>query len=476
MNATKIICTLGPSTFKEDQIYRLAQLGMTVARINLSHATWEQHVQTVHAIKRVNERLAKERNGPPVVAIMLDSKGPEIRSGVVETPLVIKTGEKVVFTSKPLPKEKLQTVLVNYDAFSKDVKHTKEIVVDNGKLMFTVEEIRKDGSVVGKAQEDGTIGSRRHINLPGVYVTLPSITPKDWEDIQHGIDEQVDFFALSFVREAKDVTDVRKFIEKKGKGLKIGLIAKIETLQSVEDMDNIIAASDGIMVARGDLGSEVDFEKIPVIQDQLVTKSRLAGKPVIVATHMLESMIENPTPTRAEVTDIAYAVTTGTDSTMLSGETANGKFPYKSLDAMVRVTRATEAHLATMRRMEPAPVRAGRDARAQAAVSLAISTDADAIVVMSRSGHTARDISRFRPSLRILVCTPDAAVQRSLRLCYGVIPLLVPFAGDPEETVAQAFDALKERGLLKKKQRVVLVSDAQVHDQRVETIQTRMIP
>jgi pyruvate kinase len=475
MNATKIVCTLGPSTFKEDQIYRLAEIGMSVARINLSHATWEQHVQTVRAIKRVNERLAKNKKGRPAVAILLDSKGPEIRTGVVDVPLKIAAGEKVVFTSKPLPKETLQTVMVNYNAFSKDVKHTDVIVVDNGKLNFSLVDIRKDGSVVAKAQEDGVISSRRHVNLPGVYVSLPSITDKDWEDVQHGMDEDVDFFALSFIREAKDITDVRKFIEKKGKH--IGLIAKIETAQSVEDMENIIEASDGIMVARGDLGSEVDFVRIPAIQDELVARTRDAGKPVIVATHMLESMIENPTPTRAEVTDIAYAVTTGTDATMLSGETANGKFPFKALEAMVRVTEATEKHVSERRRMDVATIRDDGDARALSAVSLAVSTGVDAMVVMSKSGATAQDISRFRPDLPIIACTPDTAVQRMLTLCYGVVPLHVPFADkDPEKTVINAFDLAKARGLLKKNQKVVLVTDSQAHNLRVASIQTRLVP
>lgn len=473
MISTKIICTLGPACHTEEQVMALARLGMGIARINLSHGTWDEHQETIKLIKRINERLAKDKSIPPCIAILLDTKGAEVRTGVVDTPLQIAKDEEVVFSPHPCPKEKRQVVLVNHEGFAKDVRQAERILLDNGKLIFELVTVNKDGTVVAKAKEDGSIGSRRHVNLPGANLDMPSLTDKDWEDITHGADEGVDYLGLSFVREAKEAEEVREFLRKRG--TPVGLVAKVETRQAVKNMVEIIRVSDAIMVARGDLGAEVDFERIPVIQDELVSLSREAGKPVIVATHMLESMIENPMPTRAEVTDIAHAATIGTDVTMLSGETASGKFPFAALEAMVRVLRATEEHMARLRRMEEASVRTEREARAEAAVTLAISTGASALIVMTRGGQTARDLCRFRPHLPIIAFTPSAEVQRTLQLSYGVIPLRVDFDDDPEQTVDEAMAIAKTMGLLKSGDRCVLVSDARTRDSAVCTIQIRMI-
>ncbi len=475
LNATKIICTLGPAVATEESILRLARMGMNIARINMSHASWEQHQKTVHLLKKINAKLAKDKDLPAAIGILLDTKGGEVRTGIVTKPILIKVGEIVVFSTKPLPKEKHQVITVDHAGFGKDAKNAEKILLDNGTLQFDLQEVRKDGSVVAKAAEAGSIGSRRHVNLPGADLSIPSVTDKDWEDIAHGLEEDVDFFALSFIREGREVEEVRRFVERKGKN--VGLIAKVEARQAVRHMEEIIHASDGVMVARGDLGAEIDFATIPVIQDRMVSMARSIGKPVIVATHMLESMIENPMPTRAEVTDIAHAVMTATDSTMLSGETASGKYPFESLDAMTRVIGATEEHLSTLRRMEDAPVRGEREAQAKAAVTLAISTDADAIVIMSKTGQTARDVSRFRPNLPILTFTPDAAVQRSLLLHYGVIPLLSPFDdADPEKTVRSAFKTGTARGFLAPGKRCILISDTKTHDLNVSSVQVRAIP
>lgn len=473
MRLTKIICTLGPATNTTEAIEKLIAAGMNVARINLSHGTMEEHRGVIRRLKQINEKHARSGKLPTCISILLDTKGAEVRTSTVKTPLSIHHGEEVVFSPHPLPKEKRQVILVDHKGFAKDAQQAEVILLDNGKMGFTLTKVNKDGSVVTRSNDDGTVGSRRHVNLPGANLDMPSLTKKDWQDIALGAEEGVDFLGLSFVREAKEVEEVRAFLQKKKKH--IGLVAKIETRQAVENMKDIIAVSDGIMVARGDLGAEVPFERMPVIQDDLVFLSRQAGKPVIVATHMLESMIENPMPTRAEVTDIAHAAMIGTDVTMLSGETANGKYPVRSLEAMVRVLKATEEHLALTQRRLSAPANSPHAAQADAAVSLALSTDAKAIVAITKSGQTAREIARYRPYLPLIACTPDAAVQRALQLSYGTIPLHIPFAKDPEKTVLDSLKLITKLKLLKKGDSFVLISDAKAHDAAVSTVQVRKV-
>jgi pyruvate kinase len=470
MKRTKIICTLGPACNTEEQILQLIRGGMNVARINLSHGEWAQHQETILKLKRINESLAAEGSAP--VAIMLDTKGAEVRTGVVQQPIRIAKGEEVIFAHVPVKGDKT-VITVDHPGFAKDVVQAESILIDNGKMTFELVRVEKNGAVVAKSLDDGEIGSRRHVNLPGANLDLPSLTEKDWEDITLGTAESIDFIALSFIREAKEVDEVREYLKKRGTSA--GLIAKIETRQAVDNMEAIIEASDGIMVARGDLGAEVPFERIPVIEDQLVALSREAGKPVIVATHMLESMIDNPMPTRAEVIDIAHAATIATDSTMLSGETASGKYPLGSLDAMVRVLRATEDHLQKIAPMRDAPARTEREARAKAAVTLAISTEASALIVITRGGRTARDVCRFRPAMPVIAFTPKEEVQRSLQLSYGVTPVRIDFSDDPEATVEAALAAAKKAGHVQSGDRCVLVSDAKAHGSSVCTIQVRAI-
>ncbi len=473
--STKVICTLGPATLSEENIYKLAQGGMSIARLNMSHGKWENHLESIKMIRKVNERLLREKGTPTCIAIMLDTKGPEIRTGDVAKPIVVKEGEDVIFSFRPLPKQKLQVIPINHDYFAEDARDADSIILDNGKMTFRLRKVQKDGSVIARADEAGVIGSRRHVNLPGADLKIDSVTDRDWEDLAHSAEAHVDFIALSFVREAKDIERVRDFLKKKKCSAQ--LIAKIETRQAVENMAGIVDAADGIMVARGDLGSEVPFERIPVIQDELVALCRECGKPVIVATHMLESMIDNPMPTRAEVTDIAHAAGSGTDATMLSGETANGKFPFNALDAMTRVLRATEAHLALQRKMEPALVRNEKEAQAEAAATLATSTDASAIVVISKTGQTAKDVSRCRPSVPVVAFAPDTAVQHRMQMLYGVTALCVPFhEKDPEKTVISALKTGKEWGFLKKGGTCVLVSDSKADKVVVRTVQIRELP
>ncbi len=470
---TKIICTLGPTAGTPSRITALARGGMNVARINLSHGTWNDHRKTIRMVKALNRSLAGRRKLPSPIGILLDTKGAEVRTGTVKVPVKIKRDELVVFSHHPCPGEPKQVVIVDHRKFSTDVRQAEQILLDNGKMSFELVSVRKDGSVVLRAKEAGMIGSRRHVNLPGANLDMPSITTEDWESIRNGADEGVDFLGLSFVRSAAEVEDVRAFLRKRKKSVQ--LVAKIETRQAVERLQEIIDVSDVVMVARGDLGAEIPFEQMPVVQDRIVSLARESGKPVIVATHMLESMIENPMPTRAEVTDIAHAATISTDVTMLCGETANGAYPLKALDAMVRVLRETETHLGESRRMLDAGIRTERDAQAKAAVTQAIASGAAAIAVMTRTGQTAREIARFRPHLPVIAFTPDAAVLRLLQLSFGVFPLLTAFRSDPEATVINGIALARRAGLLRKGERIALVSDAKAHDEYVRTIQVRAV-
>lgn len=451
---TKIICTLGPACATAEQIIALADGGMSIARINLSHGSHEEHMETIALLRKINEKR------PVPIGILIDTKGAEIRTGDVQTPLALKEGDEVLFCSQNDPRALAggKVISVNYDGFADDVRETDRILVDNGELSLDILGVQDDGSVLARARQDGEIGSRRHINLPGADIDLPSITDKDWQDIGFAADQNVDFIALSFIRAPEEVEQVRSFLEKHNSTTQ--LISKIETAQAVECIGDIIRVSDGIMVARGDLGAEVPFETLPSIQDEIIVRCSDAGKPVIVATHMLESMKEHPIPTRAEMTDVAHAAVEMADSTMLSGETATGKHPATALDAMDRLLRNAEQHIArfteTARdiRIEDDEY----DARSQAAVSLAKSTDASVILVFTRSGRTAQQISKFRPTVPIIACTNDPAVQGQMTLLYGVYPLLIPFA-DAETTINHGMDAVVKNGFAQKGERFILVSD-----------------
>ena len=467
MRSTKIVCTLGPATAAPTDILKLAKEGMAVARINFSHGDREQHRKTVRAIHAMNKKHGMH------VATLLDTKGSEIRTGDVSEPIVVRKGDTVVFSSRDLPKEQHAVIHINYDGFAHDVKKAESILLDNGEMVFVLKQIRKDGTVVAVAQDSGAIGSRRHVNLPGADIALPSITAFDWKDITLGIDEEMDYVALSFIRNAGEVKEVRRFLDKHKSPMRV--IAKIETRQAVDDLDAIIEASDGIMVARGDLGAEIPFERIPAIQDDIVVRCRIAGKPVIVATHMLESMIKHPMPTRAEVTDVAHAAWTQADATMLSGETASGKYPLKSLEAMTRILQETESHFSHAPRFPDVPVTSDVEARAEAAVTLAGFTDVPAILAFTRTGHTAQALSKFRPRMPVIAFTDSPVIQRRLQLYFGVQPVLLPFKKNPDQTLDAAMKLCSKMGLLRSGQRVVVVSDARGSDGPVSTVQVRTL-
>lgn len=442
---------------------------MSVARINLSHGQRKDHQEFVDMVRQVQSEGF-------CIAILLDSKGAEIRTGDVQDPIPIAKGEEVLFVSDADHKNYTgdqKIIRVNYDGFARDVLETKKILIDNGELSFDIVSIDA-GLVTARAREEGTIGSRRHVNLPGADIDLPSVTEKDWDDIAYAVEQDVDFFALSFIRTAEEVLSVRKFLNEQKSSVRI--ITKVETQQAVENIPSLVEVSDGVMVARGDLGAEVPFERLPVIQEDIVSRCRDAGKPVIVATHMLESMTQHPLPTRAEVTDVAHAAGMRTDATMLSGETAGGRHPLTAIDAMDRILRATEEQMSRFSRdLSEDLIHDEREARAEAVVSLANAIGAPAIVVITRRGLSAQEISKFRPCLPIVALTDSPSVQRKLALSYGVFPLVLPFNDDLEDTAHRALRAAADAGFIQAGQQVVLLSDTQTHDGAVASIQVRTL-
>ncbi len=453
LRKTAIICTIGPSSWKGTILTELGENGMNIARLNFSHGTRESHEGVIETIRAYNDMHEQQ------IGIMLDTKGAEIRTGDVQDPIAIAKGDEVVFSSTASSKRTNSgTVIeVSYDHFANDVRETNVILVDNGELSFDVVRIEGNGTVVARARENGVIGTRRHINLPGADIDLPSITDSDWEDLRFGAEQNLDFLALSFIRDAEEVEKVRSLLRKTKSTSQI--IAKIETQRGVANIREIIGASDAIMVARGDLGADMPFENLPAVQDEIVSRCRDAGKPVIIATHMLESMKEHPVPTRAEVTDVAHAVATGADATMLSGETASGCHPVVALQAMARIQIATEQHLVRLKTGYDIRFKDSTEEEMNSAVTVAEKEGAEAFIVISETGRTARTISKFRPKIPIITLTKSRTIQRSLLLCYGVCPLYVSFDASDDVTMERGIALALRENLLRKNQRVLLLKD-----------------
>lgn len=433
----------------------------------MSHGGPKDHLRIYRDIRKATEHL------PWPVAIMADTRGVEIRTGDVVNPIAITKGQQVLF--RPSSQHSVQSndtiIEVGYDNFAEDVREAETILLDNGALSFDVVDIRKDGCVVAKAKQDGSIGSRRHINLPGADINLPSVTELDMEDIARAAEAGVDIVALSFIRRASDIVPVRALLQ--GRNSRMHLCAKIETRQAVDNLEEILAVVDSVMVARGDLGAEVPFEHLPVIQDRIVRLCRQHGKPVIVATHMLLSMTEHPLPTRAEVTDVAHAAYQRTDCTMLSDETAGGKHPALCLGAMTRILNATEDELRRQALPLDLALRDEADNRASAAVEASQSPEVRAIVVTGRTGATALRISRCRPLVPIVACSEDAIVARHLQMAYGVVPLTMSFEGSFADVTERSIACATEAGVLSAGDRIVIVSDIETAGEPAPSIQLR---
>ncbi|RWR80591.1 pyruvate kinase isozyme G, chloroplastic isoform X1 [Cinnamomum micranthum f. kanehirae] len=450
---TKIVCTIGPSTSTREMIWKLAEEGMNVARLNMSHGDHASHQKTIDLVKEYNSQ-SKDN----VIAIMLDTKGPEVRSGDVPQPILLEEGQEFNFTIKRGVSLE-DTVSVNYDDFVNDVEVGDILLVDGGMMSLVVRSKTED-LVKCEVIDGGELKSRRHLNVRGKSATLPSITEKDWEDIKFGVDNKVDYYAVSFVKDAKVVHELKDYL--RSCGADIHVTVKIESADSIPNLHSIISASDGAMVARGDLGAELPIEDVPLLQEEIIRKCHSMGKPVIVATNMLESMINHPTPTRAEVSDIAIAVREGADAVMLSGETAHGKFPLKAVKVMHTVALRTESSL-PKGTAPPNPTAAFKFYKSYMGAMFAYhattmaNTLRTAIIVFTRTGSMATLLSHYRPSSTIFAFTNEERVKQRLALYHGVLPLYMQFSDDAEETFTQALDMLLSQGLLKTGEHVTLV-------------------
>lgn len=446
---TKIVCTIGPSTSSREMIWKLAEAGMNVARLNMSHGDHASHKITIDLVKEYNAQ-----SDDNVIAIMLDTKGPEVRSGDVPQPIILEEGKEFNFTIKRGVSSE-DTVSVNYDDFINDVEVGDMILVDGGMMSLAVKSKTND-LVKCVVVDGGELKSRRHLNVRGKSATLPSITDKDWEDIKFGVDNQVDFYAVSFVKDAEVVHELKDYL--KSCNADIHVIVKIESADSIPNLHSIISASDGAMVARGDLGAELPIEEVPLLQEDIIRRCHSMQKPVIVATNMLESMIDHPTPTRAEVSDIAIAVREGADAVMLSGETAHGKYPLKAVKVMHTVALRTESSLPVNTTAPTHTVYQSHMGEMFAFhATIMANTLNTPIIVFTRTGSMAIHLSHFRPSSTIFAFTNEERIKQRLALYQGVMPIYMQFSDNAEETFSRALKLLLNKDQLMDGQHVTLV-------------------
>lgn len=453
MRKTKIVCTLGPSTDNEEVVRQMMLSGMNIARFNFSHQTREEHKARVEMLKK----LRTELNLP--IAFLLDTKGPEIRLGTFKNKSVIlKEGQTFTLTTRDIEGD--ETICsISFKGLPNDIVVGKHVLIDDGLIDMVVVDV-KDTDVVCKVLNGGKISNNKGVNLPGTHVSLPFISEKDKGDLLFGIENDFDFVAASFTRTASDIIEIRSILENNGGG-NIRIIAKIENSDGVENIDEILKVADGIMVARGDMGVEIPFEEIPRLQKILIKKAYNAGKLVITATQMLDSMTVNPRPTRAEVTDVANAIYDGTSAIMLSGETAAGKYPVEAVKAMSRIAERTEADIdyvkmLAQRRFDEVPN--VTNAISHATCTTAHDLGAAAILTVTKSGQTARFISKFRPSCPIIGCTPDPKVYRQLNMSWGVVPVMTKESDNTDALLDDAVSSAVKKGLLHEGDLVVITA------------------
>ena len=464
---TKIIATLGPATESAVMIARLIDAGVNIFRLNMSHSTHDWARRVLADIR--SAAAARQR----FIGIMMDTQGPAIRTGELRVPLDLQPGQKFTLTLRGERSEEERSVDVNYENFVNDINVGDVVLIDNGAIQMKV--LAKSGKKVDcEVLTEGKLGSRRHINLPGVKVSLPALTAKDIDDVRLGLELGVDFIALSFVREARDLMQLRElFPESKPHPLVIG---KIEDQEALRNLDEIVREADAVMVARGDLGIEVPYEELPIIQRRIVKICLHVGRPVIVATHMLESMIESPMPTRAEVTDVANAVFEQADAIMLSGETTVGKYPLKCIEVFDRIARRIERS-GGANYFEHAQLTTPRQKLVKSAVVMANELKAEAILVITRHGHMARHTAWMRPrySQIYALCARDD-VAAGLTLSSTVTPFVIPFDMiNPENTIDAALKRLIERGRLTAGNTVVVIGSILVGEQIVDAVQMRVV-
>ena len=441
LKKTKIVCTIGPASESPEVLEQLVRNGMNVARLNFSHGSHEEHLEKIKTIKRLRRKL----NVP--LGLMLDTKGPEIRIGrFEEKEYFLKPDDIFTITTRDVIGN-IDIVSVSYEGLPNDVEKGSIISVDDGLIQLEVMEIKDGTDIVCRVQNNGVISNNKGVNLPGRVTNLPAITPKDVDDIKFGIENGIDMIAASFIRKKEDIYDIRKVLEDHG-GEDILILSKIESQEGVDNIDEIIEASDGIMVARGDLGVEIRTELIPLVQKEVIRKCNKAAKPVITATQMLDSMQRNPRPTRAETTDVANAIIDGTDCVMLSGETAAGKYPIEAVKTMRDICITTELSDDFEENIYQTEIDrkiTTTNAISKSTCTIANQLDAKAIITCTSSGNTAKAVSKFRPKTNIIACTIDEKVARRLSVSWGVYPIIVEKAHETDELIERAIvGALKE--------------------------------
>lgn len=452
MRKTKIICTLGPSTEDEKILREMMLNGMDVARINMSHGTYEEHKKKMDAVKK----LRKELDLP--VAILLDTKGPEIRTGNFAEKVSLQSDQ--IFTLTTNEREgAADGCSITFKGLPADVKEGSRILIDDGLIEMVVKS-KTDTDIVCKVVNGGTVSSHKGINVPDITLSMPFLSERDKSDLLFGIEQDVDFVAASFTRCANDINEMRAFLVNNG-GANIRIIAKIENKDGVNNIDEIVKASDGIMVARGDLGVEIPFAEIPQIQKMLIYKTRNSDKPVITATQMLDSMIKNPRPTRAETTDVANAIYDGTSVIMLSGETAAGAYPVEAVKTMANIAITTESTIDFKELFKKLDINERPDvtsAISHATCTTANDLGAAAIITVSKSGMTSRMLSKYRPECPIISGTPDEKVYRQTNMSWGIIPIMIEEKQNTDELIDHVISVAQDHGLLKNGDLVVLTA------------------
>ena len=456
MRKTKIVCTIGPASSSVTMLDRIIKAGMNVARLNFSHGTYEEHAATIKRIRARSKKLGK------TIGILQDLSGPKIRIGEIEgESAALAAGSRFTFTSEKV-KGNQEQVTLPYPELIKKIKRNQTIYVDDAKLEFRVLSTM-DTDIVAKVVIGGDLGSNKGFTVPGVSLDTPGVTDKDKRDLEFGLKNGVDMVASSFVRSADDIKPLHKIMDSAGRRLPV--IAKIERPEAVRDIAAIVDAYDGIMIARGDMGIELPIDEVPVIQKNIIRRCNRMGKPVITATQMLDSMMHNARPTRAEVTDVANAIIDGTDATMLSGETAAGQFPVQSVKMMHKVAVRTEKSLdyksLTQKRMEY-PTHDVTEAIGEAAAKLAADLQVPAIVTCTFGGTTARLVSKYRPAAQIVAAASNEETQRSLTLSWGVEPIYVKMTEDTDSLITNAVKAAKTEKYVKRGDTILIIAGVPV--------------
>lgn len=464
---TKIIATLGPATESKEMLGRLISSGVDILRLNMAHASHQWVEDAMWFIREVSNEVGRH------VGVMMDVKGPEIRTGLVEEAIPLKEGDEIEFFIEGCQGSgDVPAVSVNYAGLPGEVSEGDVVLVDSGLIQMKVLS-KSEERIRFQVLTPGELGSRRHINLPGIQVDLPALTEKDKNDLRAGVKAGIDFVALSFVRQADDVKTLKAFLEELGS--KARIIAKIEDQAGVRNMKEIIRAADGVMVARGDLGIEIDYPKLPLVQTELIEACQADGKPVIVATHMLESMISSPIPTRAEVSDVSHAIREQADAIMLSGETTTGAYPLESVEVFQKIIDSIEPSV--NRELNKRIVLKEPKAKMlRSAATLSQELGNSGIIVFTRSGFLAYVLGALRPhGIPIYAFTDIESIFRQLLLPWGVEPFLMEFSENPEETIRNAIETLKGKGWVEDGSWLVVITNALADEKIIDTLQLRQV-